>query len=74
MCRTRACCGPSTGLSRSHGLSTRYFIAMAHSITPGLRWPLLELSRGYWTRRGEGAAGEIAGFDGERIKTPLAVA
>ena len=38
MCRTRACCVPSAGLSRSHGLSVRYFIAMAHSITALRRW------------------------------------
>ena len=29
---------------------------------------------GYWTRRCGAVVGAIAGFDGERIKTPLAVA
>ena len=38
MCLTRSCCGPSTGAMRSHGLSARYPIATAHSITALMRW------------------------------------
>ena len=38
MCRTRIRWRPRAGLIRSHGLSVRYCMAMAHSITALMRW------------------------------------
>ena len=38
MCRTRSCWGPSTGKTRSHGLSARSSSATAHSSTERMRW------------------------------------
>ncbi|MCY4584279.1 MAG: hypothetical protein OXE50_16015, partial [Chloroflexi bacterium] len=37
-CVTMSFCGPSTGSTRSHGLSFRMSRAMAHSSTDRMRW------------------------------------
>ena len=46
MCRTSPFCLPSTGPSRSHGLSEGRFIADGHSITALMRWRTF---RAVWT-------------------------
>ena len=51
MCLTMAFCGPRTGPSRSHGLSARYCIAMAHraACRPSL---LCVRGTGFWGQHG----------------------